>query len=191
MELSRREFGRLGSLGMGSLLLSSWMSCEKSNDLISSLRGISQAAKKALTALSLLSGLLPDVVSTAADYLIKVFNFVDGVGRILEDESAQAVDKARQILAMAGGLILPVIPPPVGPILQSVAAAVNHFLSFFGTDVDHASAVARSQVSNVPNMNFTSKQKAELEAIEKDALQGRDDVKDWQRKASAVPAKGK
>lgn len=188
MELSRREFSRLGSLGIGSLLLSSWMSCDKSNDLVSSLRGILQAVEKALTALSLLSGLLPDVVNTAADYLIKVCNFVDAVGQILES-SAVAADKASQILTLASDLVLPVVPPPVGPILASVVVAVNHFLSFFGTDINHAGAVAKTRVANVPDMNFDSKQREKIDAIARDAQKDRDDIKDWRRKAMAAPAK--
>lgn len=63
------------------------MSCSKAGDLVQSLRGILNAVEKALAALSLLSGLLPDSVNAAARYLTLVCEYVDKVGRLLEDDS--------------------------------------------------------------------------------------------------------
>lgn len=189
METNRRSFLRLVSLALGSFMLFPAMTCNKAGDLISSLRGILNAVEHALSLLGVLQGLLPDSVNTAAGYLLKVTHFVNEVGQILENETIAAADKARQILAMAGDLVFPVIPPPIGPILQAVAGAVGKFLSYFGTDVDNAAAAARGRMDNVPKMDFSPAQIAELKAIEATATKDSAAVMDWKQKAMATPAK--
>lgn len=187
--LTRRKFGQLSGLTLGSLLVGSWMSCNKAADLIGSLRGILDAVEKALSLLAALSGLLPDAVNTAAAWLIKVCEFVANVDNLLQDTMTSAADKMVQILNWAGDLILPTIPPPIGPILVAVLGAVNHFLSIFNTDVDHAKTAARTRSGEVPKMDFNDQQRAQLKAMSADALKDKQAVMDWQKKAMATPAK--
>lgn len=163
------------------------MFCNKAGDLIQSLRGVLNAVEHALGLLGALQGLLPDAVNTAAKYLLAVVGFVDSVGQIMENDTLNAADKARQILALAGPLVFPPIPPPMGPILQAVAAAVDKFLSHFGTDQAHAGAQARAVPGNVPDMNFNQKQRDELEKIEQDARKDKLLVEEWQKKALEQP----
>lgn len=186
---NRRSFLQWLGTGMASLLLFPAMTCNKAGDLISSLRQILQAVEKALGALGLLSGLLPDTVNTAAKWLAAVCQFVVDVDNLLQDQMTSAADKAVQILTWAGGLVFPVIPPPIGPILQAVLSAVNHFLSYFSTDVDHAQAQARTRSTDVPKMEFDDKQRAELKAMAAEAAKDKQAVEDWQKKALATPAK--
>lgn len=68
-----------------------------------------------------------------------------------------------------------------------MAVAVNHFLSYFGTDVEHAGAAARGRMDNVPNMSFNQKQKDELHKIESDAVSDKAKAEDWQKRAAATP----
>lgn len=187
--IKRRSFLKFLSTGIASLLLFPAMTCNKAGDLISSLRGILDAVEKALSLLSALSGLLPDAVNTAAAYLLKVCQFVADVDNVLQDQMTSAADKAVQILTWAGDLILPTVPPPIGPILQAVLAAVNHFLSLFGTDVDHAKTAARTRSGQVPKMDFNDSQRAQLKAMSGDAMKDKQAVADWQKKAMATPAK--
>lgn len=183
---SRRSFLQFSGLGVATWLVSGWMSCSKATDMISNLRGILEQVEKALAALSLLGGLLPDAVNTAAKYLTAVCEFVINVDNLLLDELTSAADKTRQIMAWAGALVFPVIPPPIGPILQMVATAVDKFLSLFGTDVAHARS---AQVSNPPDMTLNDKQKAELRTLLERAKKDEQAVDDWQKKAMATPAK--
>lgn len=187
--MTRREFsGRLAAAAASLLLLPASF-CNKAGDLISSLRGILTAVEHALTLLGALQGLLPDVVNTAAKYLLAVVAFVDNAGQILENETITAVQKVQQILALAGdaALRVPVIPGQVGVILQAVAGALNHFLNSFGTDQEHAAVQARGVPGNVPNMSFDQGQRRQLEQIEADARKDKMAVEDWQRKALITP----
>lgn len=185
--MTRRKFGMRLGLAAASFLLLPGMFCSKANDLIQSLRGILNAVEHALNLLSALQGLLPDTVNAVTQYLTKVVQFVDAVGQILESETAQTVDKVRQILVLAGELVVPVVPGQPGVILAAVAAAVNKFLSYFGTDQEHAGVQGRGVPGNVPNMEFDHKQKEELEAIEEQARKDKFLVEDWQRKALGKP----
>lgn len=185
--MTRRKFAGQVGAAAASLLLLPGMFCNKANDLIGSLRNILTTVEHALSLLGALQGLLPDVVNTAAKYLLAVVGFVDAVGQILENDSLNAPDKARQILALAGPLVFPTIGPPVGPILQAVAGAVDKFLSYFGTDQAHAGAQARAVPGNVPNMEFNQKQRQALEQIEQEARKDKGLIEDWQKRALAQP----
>lgn len=187
--ISRRTFSAQLSLAAAALLLLPGMFCNKANDLIQGLRGILNQVEAALKALSLLSGLLPAVVNMAAEYLLKVCQFVDQVGHMLEDQSTAAAEKARQILALAAGLAVPVIPnAAVQTIVAAVAAAVDKFLTYFGTDQAHAGVQARAVPAKLPNMDFNSQQRGELGQIEKDAERDKQAVEDWQKRAMAQQA---
>lgn len=166
------------------------MSCNKASDLIGSLRGILTAVETALNALSLFQGLLPAVVNDAAKYLLAVTDYVDKVATLLEDETQSAVDKARQILGWATELTVPIIPDQrVASIVKAVSAAVDKFLSFFGTDQAHAAQVARA-TPKVPDLGpFSDRDKAQLKAIPPDAMRDSREIEDWQKKAMATPSK--
>ena len=182
---SRRSFLQLVG---ASLLLFPAMTCNKAGDLISSLRQILQAVEKALGLLSLLQGLLPDVVNMAAKYLLGVLDYVNKVANLLEDETQSAADKARQILSWATGLVVPTIPDQrVASIIKAVSGAVDHFLSYFGTNQAGAGAQARS-LSSPPNLTFSDKERQQLANIPPDAMTDQRAVEDWQKKALAVPA---
>lgn len=186
MATSRRRFSQLLSMAAASLLMGSWTMCNKASDVISNLRGILQAVEKALAALSLLGGLLPDAVHTAARYLTVVCEFVVKVDDLLADQVTSANDKTRQILDWAGALVFPVIPPPIGPILQAVAAAVDKFLQMFGTDQAHARS---AKVDNPPKLEFDDSQRAQLKAMSTDAEKDKEAVADWEKKAMGTPSK--
>ena len=184
--IRRRSFLSILGMGVASLLVFPAMTCNKAGDALSNLRGVLNAVEQALKLLGTLTNLLPDQVNTAATYLLKVVSFVDSVGQILENAGLAAADKARQILQLGGDLVFPVIPPPIGPILQAVAGAVDKFLSLFGTDAAHARS---AKVDNPPNLEFNQKQIDQLHQIEADAKRDRVAVEDWQRRALATPAK--
>lgn len=187
MQVNRREFGRLSSLGLASWLLSGWMACNKASDLIQSLRQILGAVEAALAALSLFQGLLPDVVTTVAGYLRGVTDFVNKVANLLEDETQSALDKARQILSWATPLVVPTIPDErVAKLIRAVAAAVDKFLSFFGTDQAHAAQMARS-MPKVPDLAFSDKDRQLLKTIPPQAITDQHSVENWQKTAMATP----
>lgn len=185
--MTRRRFGLgLGGL-VASLLILPGLQCNKTGDLIQSLRQILQAVEKALGLLSLLQGLLPDVVNMAAKYLLDVLDYVNKVANLLEDETQSAADKARQILSWATSLTVPKIPDQrVATIIAAVAGAVDHFLSYFGTSQAGAGAQARSVV-NPPNLTFTDKEKKQLQDIPPNAMTDQRAVEDWQKRALASP----
>lgn len=183
--MTRRTFAAQLGAAVASLLLLPAMFCNKANDLIQSLRGILGAVEHALSLLGALQGLLPAVVNDAAKYLLSVVSFVDSTGQILENDGLQAADKVRQILALAAGLVVPVIPnATVQGILTAVAAAVDKFLSHFGATATNARSVP---VSSVPNLEFNQKQRQELEQIEQDSRKDKVAIEDWQKRALAQP----
>lgn len=188
---TRRQFGRLSSLTLVSLLVSSWMSCEKATTAIGDLRGILNAVETALKALNLLSGLLPEAVNKGAAYLLAVCQFVDDVGRILENDAINAIDKTRQILSWAAQLpLVSAIPEPIQTIARGVATAVDKFLSIFGTDAEHAGSVARARMDNPPDWlgkPLDAKSKDTLHAIEADAEKDKAAVEAWQNRALITP----
>lgn len=186
---TRREFDRIGGLSLVSLLVSGWTACgDKLGDLIGNLSGILNAVEAALTALSLLQNLLPESVNTAAKYLIAVAQFVSDVDGLLLDETASAVDKSRQILNWASGIVMPIIPNPIGGILMAVSSAVDKFLSYFGTDAAHAGTAARTKTDKVPKLEpLSPEQKAQLDKMKTQAATDQQAIKDWQAKATIVP----
>lgn len=183
--MTRRKFGfQCLTCTLSLLLLGGW-GCSKASDLIQSLRQILKSVETALGALSLLQGLLPDVVNKVAAYLLSVAKFVDDVGQLLESDTVTAGDKARQILQWASTLVMPVIPPPIGPILTAVAAAVDAFLSHFGANQQNAGAQARS-VQNVPNISLSQADRTMLAAIHSEALTDSQGIREWAAKAGGT-----
>lgn len=187
--MTRRRFGLQLGGAFASLLLLPGLQCNKASDLIQSLRQILQAVEKALSLLAMLGGLLPAVVNDVAKYLLGVLDYVDKVATLLEDETQSAADKARQILNWATALAVPKIPDErVATIVKAVAGAVDHFLSFFGTDQAGAGVLARSQAPpKVPNLSFSDKERQQLKAIAPDAMRDERAVEDWQKKAMVSP----
>lgn len=187
--MTRRKFSKLFALAASLLLLPGLQCNQEASDLLTSLRGIVKSVETALGALGLLQGLLPDVVNQAAQYLLKVLKFVEDAANLLQDETQSATDKARQILSWAAGLVVPKIPDPkVQTIIAAVAAAVDKFLSYFGTDQAGAGVVARSQAPpKVPNLSFSEKEKQQLKAIPPDAMRDERAVEEWQKRATATP----
>lgn len=181
---TRREFARnlLGTLAAVAVLGMSKCAEGGANAMLNSLRNVLKAVDKALQSLTLLGALLPDIVHTVAAYLTAVTQFVDDAATILEDAAKSAAQKASDILAMVGKVILPAINnPQVTQILALVDAALNLFLAFFGGSTKQPRGAAQAKVPG--EMRLSDSDRRYLETIEGLAVAERTAVAQWAEKA--------
>jgi hypothetical protein len=141
--------------------------CNKTGDMLSSLQDILKRIEDTLSRLGVMTGLLPDVIAQAAAYLAAAAEFVNNVGKLLENEAMSVAEKAKQILAWGDGLGVPHISnPTVQGIVMMVATAVDKFLNYWRP-------TPPSEIKYTPDVHRY------LTSIETEAMTDKHKVEEW------------